>query len=387
MKANVLVIGDSGIGKTTLVNAVIGESSTQNKFLPAVKSKYFEIHEDDELPFRIIDTKGFEKSILSKYKAIDEVKKWSRKAAKSGDESQQINIIWACVDGTTDKDYRRITADLSAATSAWKEVPVIIVITKSYTVSDRNNNIESVINSLTKHSRFIKNVRRIIPVVASTFVMNENAFAPPEGIVELIDATNEWLPEGLKAGKKELAKYNLNRKRKLAHGIAVASTAAAVGIGANPMPIPDAAILAPLEITMVKAIAKVYGLDKDEDSKAYIDSIVNVGTVSVVAKSAITSLKAIPGLNLAAIPLNAIIAGSIVALLGEGTVYASEQIYIGNKSLSDVEWAKETVGNFISSKYVDLGKEIVEKVQKSKDKNITKIILDVTKAVLSKKDN
>jgi hypothetical protein len=43
-------------------------------------------------------------------------------------------------------------------------------------------------NVFAKQVKYSKNLRHVIPVVADTFVLNESAFAPPEGITELIDA-------------------------------------------------------------------------------------------------------------------------------------------------------------------------------------------------------
>ena len=50
------------------------------------------------------------------------------------------------------------------------------------------------------------------------------------------------------------------------------------------------------------------------------------------------AIKAIPGLNIAGDVLNGIVAGVIVAALGEGSVYIFEQIYTGQKSVADTEW-------------------------------------------------
>lgn len=61
-----------------------------------------------------------------------------------------------------------------------------------------------------------------------------------------------------------------------------------------------------------------YGINKNEETKKFLNSIVEVGTVGLAAKAAISALKAIPGINIGAAVLNAIIAGSIVAALAKG---------------------------------------------------------------------
>jgi len=223
-------------------------------------------------------------------------------------------------------------------------------------------------------------LRKVIPVVASTYVLNDNAYAAPEGITELIDATNELIPEGIRAGTMDIAEFKLNRKRAMAHGITGVSTTAAVVVGAVPIPFPDAIILSPIEITLVNALAQIYGISKNEESKQFFNSIVEVGTVGVAAKAAINAIKAIPGVNLGASIVNAIIAGSIVAALGEGTIFAFEQVYLGKKSVADIDWVKEVMESKLSSQFIDIVKTTADNINKNADvKAIAHIIENVFK--------
>lgn len=379
-RGNVLVIGNSGVGKSTLINAVLGDERAESGWGKKGTTKELAIYYSKNIPFRIIDTVGFEPSLIKEFMAISAVKKWSKDSAKEGYEDNQINVIWFCVDGTSSKLFPNTLKNLSRATSMWVTVPVIVVITKSYAVPDREKNIEMVNSAFAEQKGCLKNLRNVIPVVASTYVLNDNAYAAPEGITELIDATNELMPEGIKAGEKDIATFKLNRKKAMAHGITGVSTTAAVVVGAVPIPFADAVILAPIEIALVNALAQIYGISKNEESKQFFDSIVEVGTVSVAAKTAISALKAIPGVNLGASALNAIIAGSIVAALGEGTIYAFEQVYLGQKSVTDIDWVKKLIELKLSSQFTDSIKTVVEQITKDTDKKaIAQIITDVFK--------
>ena len=379
-RGNVLVIGNSGVGKSTLINAVLGEDKAETGWGTKGTTKELAIYESEKIPFRIIDTVGFEPSLFSELKAIGAVKKWSKNSAKEGHEDNKINVIWFCVEGTSSKLFPKALKDLSRATAMWESVPVVVVITKSYSAPERDQNVEMVNNAFAKQKRYSKNLRKVIPVVASTYVLNENAYAAPEGITELIDATNELMPEGIRASETDIATFKLNRKRALAHGITGVSTTAAVVVGAVPIAFPDAVILTPIEIALVNALAQIYGIGKSEESKQFLNSIVEVGTVSVAAKSAINALKAIPGVNLGASVINAIIAGSIVAALGEGTIYAFEQVYLGKKSVADINWVKEMMESKLSSQFIDIVKAVVEKSTNVTDsKTIASIIEEVFK--------
>jgi len=387
-RGNVLVIGNSGVGKSTLINAVLGEERAETGWGTKGTTKELAIYESEKIPFRIIDTLGFEPSLLKEFKAINAVKKWSKDSVKEGHEDNQINVIWFCVEGTSSKLFPKTLRDLSKATAMWETVPVIVVITKSYSVPEREKNIEMVNNAFAKQKRYSKNLRKVIPVVASTYVLNDNAYAAPEGITELIDATNELMPEGIKASETDIAGFKLIRKRAMAHGITGLSTTTAVVVGAVPIPFPDAIILTPIEVALVNAIAQIYGISKNEDSKQFFNSIVEVGTVSMAAKAAINALKAIPGVNLGASVLNAIIAGSIVATIGEGTVYAFEQVYLGKKSVADIDWVKKVFESKFSTQFADIAKTVVEKTTNSTDiKTIAHIITDVFKNLFGASDS
>lgn len=374
---NVLVIGNSGVGKSTLINAVLGENRAETGWGTSGTTKKLSIYESDVVPFRVIDTIGFEPSVIKEHQAINAVKKWSKRSAKEGCTDTKINVIWFCVDGTARKLFEKNITDLSRATAMWKSVPIIVVITKSYSVPERESNIEMVHNAFAKQSRYSKNLRKVIPVVASTYTLNDSAFAPPEGITELIDITNELMPEGVRAAANDLASFKNGRKRAFTQSVIAVSITTGAVIGAVPIPIADALILSPIELAEVNAIAGIYGINKDEEAKRLFNSIVEVGTVGVAAKAAISALKAIPGVNLAAGVLNAIIAGSIIAALGEGSAYVFEQIYLGNKTTADIDWVKKILEAKFSTRLIDVATSITAKASDGVNiKEIGKIILE-----------
>lgn len=318
-KGNVLVIGNSGVGKSTLINAVLGEEKAKTGCGTKGTTEYLEIYESDEVPFRIIDSVGFESSFIKKRQAVHAVKKWSRESAKKENENRPINVIWFCVDGMAKKLFSDTIKSLSSATSMWESVPVVVVITKSYGIPDREENVQMVYSAFAQQKRYSKNLRKVISVVASAYVLNESAYAPPEGISELIDITNELMPEGIKAAENDIYQFKLSRKKALAQGIVSVSTTAGITVGAVPVPLADAFILSSIEVAEINALARVYGINKNEESKHFFNSIVEAGTVSAAARRAISALKGIPGVNLAASLVNAVIAGSFVAAIGEGT--------------------------------------------------------------------
>lgn len=215
---NVLVIGNSGVRKSTRINAVLGDDKAKTSAGTEGTTKELEIYTstDKNVRFRIIDTIGFEPSFAKRHKAIGEVKKWSKRAAKDGDPDTNINIIWFCVDGTAKKLFPQSIASLAKATSLWESIPIVVVITKSYSQTERPENIEIVEKAFSGQK---KQPSAIIPVVADKYVISETSVVPEDGIGELIDVTNRLLPEGKRAAEEDVATFKLKRKRAMAQGI------------------------------------------------------------------------------------------------------------------------------------------------------------------------
>lgn len=220
-----------------------------------------------------------------------------------------------------------------------------------------------------------------MPVVASPYVLNDTAYAPPDGILELIDITNEVMPEGVKGGAKDIAKFKLTRKRALSQTTVGAATVAGVVVGAVPIPFSDALLLGPTEGVMFNALAQIYEVNKEEKSKQLINSMVQAGTVGVAAKITLSSLKAIPGINLAVSVLNAIVAGVMIALLGEASIYIFEQVYLGNRSVTDIDWVTKIIESKFASEFPEKIDLLLERMSDKTDNNsIVKNILNLFKS-------
>lgn len=385
-KGNVLLIGNSGVGKSTLVNAVLGEDRAETGFGTEGTTRELRIYENDAVSFRLIDSIGFEPTFLKEHAAIRAVQRWSKDSAKAGREDTQIHVIWFCVDGTAAKLFDKTIDNLIRATSMWKGVPVIVVITKSYSVPDREQNIRMIRNAFAKSKKGC-DLREILPVVAQAYVLNpefEGAWAPPEGIEELIAATDALMPEGMTAGAKAVEDYRLRVRRTLAHGTVATATAAAAVVGAVPLVnLADSAILTPLEVGMINAIARVYGIRKDDQLAVFSKSIVDVGAVTIAAKSLLSVLANIPGLQVAGDVLNAAVAGSIVAALGEVSVLAFEQIAQGKRSVADVEWVRSLVSGAMADGFAGKAESVLKGLREGADQQ--KIVSAVLKVFLKQK--
>ncbi|MDO4567313.1 MAG: hypothetical protein Q4B42_08280 [Oscillospiraceae bacterium] len=80
--------------------------------------------------------------------------------------------------------------------------------------------------------------------------------------------------------------------------------------------------------------------------------------------------------------MNAIVAGSIIAALGEGSIYVFEQVYLGKKTVADIDWVKKLFESEFSGRLIDVVRTAAEKTTKDADlKDVAKIVLDVFKSI------
>ncbi len=153
------------------------------------------------------------------------------------------------------------------------------------------------------------------------------------------------------------------------------ATLAGITVGGVTLPFADAMILTPTETLEIESIAKIWGIKKNEQSKALLDTIIEVGAAGKLIAG---GLKAIPGINVGAAVVNAFIAGSIVFALGEGASYVFEQIYTGKKSLSDIEWVRQILEEKLTKSFMEKLTKALKSIPENADKKqIMEIILKV----------
>lgn len=361
-KMKILVIGMSGAGKSTLIKSVsgkdvktgVGEAVTRNT----------ESYDCDVWPLSLIDTQGFEFNKIRQLKSVYQISSYISK-------NKGIQAIWYCIDSETKRVDTENIKLLSKSIKGWNNMPLFIVLTKSYSKLDIPANIEAVEKAFSNSK--IKNIKGIIPIVAEDRKISEDVIVEKMGIEELCLKTIECWDEAVELGGENLKKI-LNKKRFFSQSITVASTASAAAVGAIPLNFADAAILVPLETGMTTAILWNY----DIKDKTIVSTVVGSQAITFVAKQVVSAIKTIPGVGDI---VNAVVAGIIVFALGETVTILGENIYEGKISVEDLE----NIASFISDKLEEnpILQETISYFEKNADilnnKNAKQIINEIIK--------
>ena len=375
-KINVLVMGVSGSGKSTLINSILGEEKAPTGDGAAVTPK-MAVYEADGLPFRLIDTVGFEYDIFRQIHIKNEIAKWSKDCVKKKDTTKLIHIIWFCVDGQCKRVFTKTLDYLLNASKIWKDIPIIVVFTKSYSISEIQTNEKMFYDVLSKYKKNENlNVRCTLPVVANEVQIDDLNMITPRGLDELINKTNNLIPDAKKLNELAVKDINLRLKRAMANGLVGTAVVGATVIGAVPITIPDSMLLLPLQSGMLWGIGKIYGINNNSAENEVISTILKVGATTAAGKALVSMLKMIPGINVAAAVINAIAAGTITFTAGEISITIFEKVVKGEIDMTNIDWMKYITMLF-NDKLAEYGKQLQRALQQENAEDVLKNLVGV----------
>lgn len=339
---NIVVIGKSGVGKSTLINSLFRGNFAETGLGRPVTSEIRKKVKKD-YPLAIYDTPGFELSSGQQNKVKGEVLDLISKGFASKDINDAIHCIWYCINVGANRTFDESEIKwLKEFTEENKvtQVPIIVILTQAVPKSKAAE-----MKALVEKENL--DIVKVVPLLAQDMDFDEEYIARSYGLDTLIDVMSEVLPSELQHTLQNVQKASLEAKKKDAHSIVAAAVATSFGEGFVPVPFSDAAMLVPTQVGMIAGITTVFGLDI---SKSFLTSFVTAtlgsAGATVLGKTLVANLiKLIPGIGTAAGGLiSGTTAGLLTTALGETYILIIEKIYKGelNKDiLTSSEGAQE----------------------------------------------
>lgn len=331
---NIIVVGKSGVGKSTLINSLFRGNFAETGLGRPVTSEIRKKVKKD-YPLAIYDTPGFELSSGQQNKVKEEILDIISKGFASKDINETIHCIWYCINVGANRTFDESEIQwLKEFTKENKttQVPIIVVLTQAipkkkaaemkYLVEKENLDIV-----------------KVVPVLAQDMDFDEEYVAKAYGLDQLIDVMAEVLPNELQNTLQNVQKASLESKKRAAQAAVAAAVAGSFGEGFAPIPFSDAALLVPTQVGMIAGITVIFGLDI---SKSFLTSFVSatIGSAgaTVLGKTIVSNLlKLIPGVGTVAGGLiSGTTAGLLTTALGEAYIMIMEMVYKGEISKEDL---------------------------------------------------
>ena len=327
---NLGIVGETGVGKSSLVNAVFGEARARvGVGLPVTRGVNY-YHEG---ALGIWDFEGFEIGGGAPQLLRENLRKIAERPA-----DEQISVVWYCVLSSAGRLTRTDIAMINELEAAG--LPVIIVLTK--VDWDRNPVTGKMAPSYAVETlkQWIENPRDEVgrPIiirnrgVVLTSAVNSKGKGVGYGLSDLVESTLELSPASEKDAFRIVQTLNLGWKRDMARRDVTAATASAAAAAAVPIPIATAAVLAPIQLAMMGRVAVVYDLELR--SVFSVSALAQLATQMTGRALAASLVKFIPG---AGSVIDAAVASALTAATGEGWIRFCEAIYTGKVDLRSAE--------------------------------------------------
>jgi len=328
---NLAIIGNTGVGKSSLVNAVFGRDQAKvGKGMPITSG----IHYYSDKTLGIWDFEGFE---IGSSKTPAESRREHLQTIRQGPAERRISVVWYCVLAKADR-LTKTDIDLIRELDA-AGLPVIVVLTK----------VDWTKNPVTGKYRAPKDTEEFrdwlenpvdadgspidVPIqrVILTSSQSKQGKGTGHGLGELVTETLTLSPEDEKDAFRIAQRLNLPWKREMARPVIAMAAAAAATAAAVPIPVADAVTLAPIQMGMMGRISAIYELELKTMLSA--SGAAQLGAQIAGKALARSFIKLIPG---AGSVVNAAVASALTATAGEAWLRLCERVYTGKIDPSQV---------------------------------------------------
>lgn len=330
---NIIVAGKTGVGKSTLINAVFKEHLADTGMGKPVTTHMRKITKKG-VPLAIYDTRGFELGKEVQAEVKKEVMETISKGLATQDINKAIHCIWYCINTASNRiepEEIEWLRELSMENQI-TQVPIVVVLTQSFSKKKAQEMRQTLLDENL-------DIIQVIPVLAEDYEIEDLGIAKSYGLEVLIKVMGEALPDELMDTLQHVQIACLEEKKRRAQAAVATAAVAAAGEGAAPIPFSDCALLIPTQVGMIASITVIFGFDVNKSIiTALLSSSIGAGGATLLGKTVVTNIiKFIPGAGtVISGAISAGTAGVITAALGEAYIGIMELVFKGEMSIDDL---------------------------------------------------
>lgn len=336
-RLNIIVAGKTGVGKSTLINAVFRDKLAETGIGRPVTDHMRKITKKG-VPLSIYDTRGFELGKEVQNEVKREITDTISRGLATNDVNEAIHCIWYCINTASNRiepEEIQWLREISKENEI-TQVPIIVVLTQSFSEANAQEMRKTLLDENL-------DIIQVVPVLAESYEIKGLGVAPAYGLDVLIQVMEEALPEELMDTLQNVQIASLKAKKLRAQAAVATAALAAAGEGAAPLPFADCAMMIPTQLGMIASITVIFGFNVSKSIiTALLSSTIGSGGATVLGKTVVSNiLKLIPGAgSILGGAISAGTAGVITAALGEAYIGVMELVFKGDMSLDDLSTSK-----------------------------------------------
>lgn len=283
-KVHILVVGKTGVGKSTLINNIFRERLAETGIGQPI-TKHLHKIEKEGVPMVLYDTRGLELDAETQNQVTSEIDHTLEGMAKM---QQHMHVAYYCINASSS---RIEDMEIRLIEYLANKMPVILVLTQS--IGDQ----------ALKFEQYLVNqnlsVQAIIRLMAQDYKITDEFTIPAFGLKELVERTFGLLPHQVHTAFNNAQQIDIERKGRAARRWARRYIVTTFGVGFTPIPFSDATVLVPMQIGMMAHITAIFGISMDQTTTlGILGAIGGTGSATYLGRLIVSNLvKFIPGIG------------------------------------------------------------------------------------------